>query len=193
MSKQLLLINGSPRKNGNTHAALLIIQEELKQFNINSKIIQVGGINIKGCQACQMCGKLKNKQCSIKDDLTPIMEECFSDNTLGIIIGSPTYFSNVTTETKAFIDRVGYVSKNNGGLLKNKVGASVVIDRRSGSTFVYSAINFFFGINEMPIATSIYWNNAKARKIGDLASDEEGVLTFKTLAKNIAKLIKVYE
>jgi multimeric flavodoxin WrbA len=84
------------------------------------------------------------------------MAQCYDDETKAIVIGSPTYFSNVTTETKAFIDRVGFVSKSNDGLLKYKIGAAVVIDRRAGANFVYSAINFFFGINEMPIATSSY-------------------------------------
>ncbi|GHU47708.1 hypothetical protein FACS1894218_2700 [Bacilli bacterium] len=92
----------------------------------------------------------------IKDDLTPIMEQVFDHNTKGIVIGSPTYFSNMTTEVKAFIDRVGYVSLSNGGLLKDKIGTAVVICRRAGAGFAYAGINYFFGINQMPIATSNY-------------------------------------
>jgi multimeric flavodoxin WrbA len=155
MSK-ILLINGSPHKNGNTHDALKIMADVFEKHNLSAEIIQVGGINIKGCQGCYQCSKNKNKQCAIKDDLTTIMTKCFSDDVKGMVIGSPTYFSNVTSETKAFIDRVGYVSKSNGGLLAHKIGTPVVIDRRAGANFVYSAINFFFGINEMPIATSTY-------------------------------------
>jgi multimeric flavodoxin WrbA len=152
----ILLINGSPHKNGNTYDALNIMAQIFLQNGFNARIIQIGGINIRGCQGCYQCSKNLNKQCVIQDDLTPIMKECFSDDVEGVVIGSPTYFSNVTTEVKAFIDRVGYVSKSNGGLLKNKVGTSIAIDRRAGANFVYSAINFFFGINEMPIATSTY-------------------------------------
>jgi multimeric flavodoxin WrbA len=92
----------------------------------------------------------------LNDDLTPIMDKCFQNDVGAIVIGSPTYFANVTTEVKAFIDRVGFVAKANDGILKDKIGAPVVIHRRAGATFAYSAINYFFGINEMPIATSIY-------------------------------------
>ncbi len=108
----------------------------------------------------------------------------------GLIIGSPSYFSNVTTEVKAFIDRCGYVAMANGNPLKRKVGASVVPARRAGSNLVYSAINFFYGINEMTIASSSYWNMSLALKRGDLLKDEEGVATLETLADNMVFLIK---
>jgi multimeric flavodoxin WrbA len=186
---KVLLINGSPHSKGNTHDALEVIAKELTTKNVPSEIIQLGGINIRGCQGCQMCWKNKNQQCIMKDDLAPIMTKCFDRETKAIVIASPTYFSNVTTEIKAFIDRVGYVAKANDGLLKHKIGAPVVIDRRAGANFVYSAINFFFGINEMPIATSSYWNGVKARKLGDLINDLEGIETLKTLASNIVRLI----
>jgi multimeric flavodoxin WrbA len=153
---KVLLINGSPHSKGNTYDALQVVAKELEAKQIPYQNIQLGGINIRGCQGCQACYKAQNKQCVIKDDLTPIMDKCFDSDTKAIIIGSPTYFSNVTTEVKAFIDRVGYVSKSNGGLLKNKIGSAIVINRRAGANFVYSAINFFFGINEMPIASSSY-------------------------------------
>ncbi|MDR1991527.1 MAG: flavodoxin family protein [Mycoplasmataceae bacterium] len=185
-----LLINGSPRKNGNTSQALKIVGEQLQKHQIDVKYIQLGGINIKGCQACQTCLKQQNQQCIIQDDLTQIMVECFSQSTNAIIIGSPTYFSNVTSETKAFIDRVGYVSKCNHGLLKNKIGAPIVIDRRAGANFVYAAINFFYGINEMPIATSSYWNSCKARKINELVLDKEGIDTLQVLGNNLVKLMQ---
>jgi multimeric flavodoxin WrbA len=84
------------------------------------------------------------------------MEQVFDPNTKGIVVGSPTYFSNMTTEVKAFIDRCGYVALANGGLLKGKVGTPVVICRRAGASFTYAGINYFFGINQMPIATSNY-------------------------------------
>lgn len=186
---KVLLINGSPHSEGNTYDALKVVQQELTSKNVETKIIQLGGVNIKGCQGCQTCWRNKNKQCVIQDDLTPIMAQCYDDETKAIVIGSPTYFSNVTTETKAFIDRVGFVSKSNDGLLKYKIGAAVVIDRRAGANFVYSAINFFFGINEMPIATSSYWNGGRARKHGELIHDVEGVQTFKTLGQNIVNLL----
>lgn len=186
---KVLLINGSPQTNGNTKAALTIMEEVLKQNQLDTEIVQLGGIDIHGCTGCRACWKAKNSKCIINDGLTPIMEKCFQKDVGAIVIGSPTYFSNVTTEVKAFIDRVGFVAKANDGLLKDKIGAPVVIHRRAGASFTYSAINYFFGINEMPIATSIYWNLGVARKPGDLEKDEEGVSTFQQLAKNIVKLI----
>ena len=108
----------------------------------------------------------------------------------GIIIGSPTYFSNVTTEVKALIDRCGYVAKGNGNALKGKVGAAVVAVRRAGSNFTYSAINFFFGINEMIIPGSSYWNMTLSRDKGEVLKDEEGIRTFQTLGRNMAWLLK---
>jgi multimeric flavodoxin WrbA len=153
---KILLINGSPQANGNTKTALEIMVKVFQQNKLDAEIVQLGGINIRGCSGCRSCWKNKDGKCVINDGLTPIMAQCFQKNIGAIVIGSPTYFSNVTTEVKAFIDRVGFVAKANDGLLKDKIGAPVVIHRRAGASFTYSAINYFFGINEMPIATSIY-------------------------------------
>ena len=109
----------------------------------------------------------------------------------GIIIGSPTYFSNVSTEVKAFIDRCGYVNRSNGGdILRGKPGAAVAVARRAGANVVYSAINYFFGIAEMPIVSSSYWNMTLSRDLGDVQKDEEAINVFRTLGKNMAFLLK---
>ena len=107
----------------------------------------------------------------------------------GIIIGSPTYFSNVSTEVKALIDRAGLVSIANDYLLKRKVGAAVVAVRRAGATHVYSSINFFFGINHMIVPGSSYWNLGVGLAPGDILKDKEGLSTFRDLGKNIAWLL----
>ena len=143
-----------------------------------------------GCLACGKCWETQDNRCIRQDDeinaYIAKMQEAD-----GIIIGSPTYFSNVSTEVKALIDRCGFVSKANGGdLLRGKVGAAVVSVRRAGSTFTYSAINFFFGIAEMIIPSSSYWNMTLALEPGDVQKDEEGKETFRTLGKNMAKLLK---
>jgi multimeric flavodoxin WrbA len=108
----------------------------------------------------------------------------------GIIIGSPTYFSNVSTEVKALIDRAGLVARANGHLFKRKVGAAVVAVRRAGATHVYSSINFFFGIGHMIIPGSSYWNLGIGRNPGDILKDEEGIATFRDLEQNMAWLLK---
>ena len=184
----VVLLNGSPRKEGNTKQALLIIAAELNEEGIETEIINLGGHVFSGCRACGGCGRNKDGKCVIDDGMNDIINSVF--NADGLVIGSPTYFANVTTEVKAFIDRCGYVSKSCGGLLKGKSGAAAVVARRAGADFVYAAINFFFGIAEMPIATSSYWNLALARDIGEMQKDEEGIRTFKTLGKNLASLIK---
>jgi len=108
----------------------------------------------------------------------------------GILIGSPVYFSNVTADVKAFIDRAGLVARANGNMLQKKVGAPVVVMRRAGASFAFSAINFFFLIQQMIIPGSDYWNVGIGRGPGDVQKDEEGITTFKTLGQNMAWLLR---
>ena len=187
---KVIAFNGSPRQNGNTAQSLQIVLAELAKEGIETEIIQLGGRKVFGCLACGKCREMQNNRCIRQDDeMNSFIEKMQEAD--GILIGSPTYFSNVSTEVKALIDRCGFVSKANGGnLLRGKIGAPVVAVRRAGSTFVYSAINFFFGIAEMPIATSSYWNMTLALEPGEVQKDEEGIQTFRTLGKNMAKLLK---
>ena len=187
---KVIAFNGSPRQNGNTAQSLQIVLAELAKEGIETEMIQLGGRKVFGCLACGKCREMQNNRCIRQDDeMNSFIEKMQEAD--GILIGSPTYFSNVSTEVKALIDRCGFVSKANGGnLLRGKIGAPVVAVRRAGSTFVYSAINFFFGIAEMPIATSSYWNMTLALEPGEVQKDEEGIQTFRTLGKNMAKLLK---
>ena len=187
---KVVAFNGSPRANGNTAQGIQFVLSEIEKEGIATELIQLGGRKVFGCLACGKCRETKNSRCSRKDDemntFIQKMEEAD-----GIIIGSPTYFSNVSTEVKALIDRCGYVSKaNDGALLRGKVGASVVAARRAGATFTYSAINFFFGIAEMTICSSSYWNLTLSRDPGDIQKDEEGIQTFQTLGRNMANLLQ---
>lgn len=187
---KVIAFNGSPRKNGNTAQSIQIVFEELEKAGIETELIQLGGRKVFGCLACGKCWETQDNRCIRNDDdmNTFIAKMQEAD---GIIIGSPTYFSNVSTEVKALIDRCGAVSKANGGdILRGKVGAAVVSVRRAGSTFTYSAINFFFGIAEMVIPSSSYWNMTLALEPGDVQKDEEGKETFRTLGKNMAKLLQ---
>ncbi len=187
---KVVAFNGSPRVNGNTAQSIQMVLEELKKEGIETEVVQLGGKKVFGCLACGKCWETKNNRCIRKDDDMNIFIQKIQEAD-GIIIGSPTYFSNVTTEVKALIDRCGFVSKaNDGAILRGKVGASVVSVRRAGSTFVYSAINFFFGIAEMVIPSSSYWNMTLSLEPGDVQKDEEGIQTFQTLGKNMAKLLK---
>ncbi len=186
---KVVAFNGSPRRGGNTEHSLRIVLEELEKEGIETELVQLGGRKVFGCAACGMCWKNKDRRCARKDDeMNEILEKLFEAD--GILIGSPTYFSNVTTEVKAFIDRAGFVSMANGGLLRRKVGAAVVSVRRAGSNFTYAAINFFFGITEMIVPGSTYWNMAIGNAPGDVMNDAEGIQTMKNLGRNMAWTLK---
>ncbi|EGO62532.1 flavodoxin family protein [Acetonema longum] len=187
---KVVAFNGSPRANGNTAQSIQMVLAELKSEGVDTEVIQLGGRKVFGCLACGKCFELQNNRCVRQDDeMNGFIQKIQEAD--GIIIGSPTYFSNVSAEVKALIDRSGFVNKaNGGGLLRGKIGASVVAVRRAGSTFVYSAINFYFGIAEMIIPSSSYWNMTLSLEPGDAQKDEEGIETFKTLGKNMAFTLK---
>ncbi len=185
---KVVALNGSPRKEGNTRDAINIVLEELKKEGIETEYLQLGGLDIKGCKACYKCFELKNNRCIQKDELNGFIEKMISAD--GIIIGSPTYFANVSTEVKALIDRAGLVARANDHLFKRKVGSAVVSFRRAGGTDVYSSINYFFGISHMIIPGSSYWSIGQGRNPGEVLKDEEGVTTFRHLGQNMAWLLK---
>lgn len=184
-----LAINGSPRKNGNTSILLQAVLAELKNEGIDTELIELSGKKIRGCIACFKCMENKNKKCAIETDyLNEVMDLMLGADC--IILGSPTYFTDITTEMKALIDRTGMVSRANGSLLRMKVGAAVVAARRAGSIHAFDTLNHFFLINEMIISGSSYWNVAFGRNIGEVEKDEEGMATMKDLGKNIGWLLK---
>ena len=154
---KVIFFNGSPRKEGNTFHALQFVIKELQLQGIECDYHWIGNQKLSGCMACYQCAANKDKTCSIKTDKINIYIKKIIEAD-GIVIGSPTYFANVSAPIKAFIDRVGLVSKVNGDILKHKVGAAVVAVRRQGATHVFSSINFFFLINQMFVVGSSYWN-----------------------------------
>ena len=189
MTIKVVAFNGSPRPKGNTYHSLNIVLDTLAAEGIQGELVQLGGSGVSGCKACYKCMQTKNERCAqTGDKMNYFIEKALEAD--GIIIGSPVYFSNVSSDVKAFIDRCGFVAKANDNMLKGKVGAAVVSVRRAGGTFTYSAINFFFGISEMIIPCSSYWNVGMGLMPGDVLNDQEGVDTFKTLGRNMAQLLK---
>lgn len=186
---KILAINGSPRKGGNTSIMLGEMADELGKEGIETEIVQIGGQIVRGCMACLSCQKNQNNQCAIKDD---IINECLKKiiTADGIILGSPVYFSSVTAEMKAFIDRTGYVSRANGHFLKHKVAAAVTAVRRGGATHAFDTMNHYFLINQMIVIGGNYWNMAYGRNIGEVASDAEGMENMRIVAQNMAWLLK---
>lgn len=186
---KVIAFNGSPRKDGNTSKLIRYTFDELKKEDIDTELVHIGGQRIQGCTACMKCFDNKDKQCIINDD---IVNDCIEKmlQADGIILGSPTYFADVTTEMKALIDRTGFVAKANDDMFKRKIGASAVVARRAGSIHVYDTINHFFTINQMIIPGANYWNIGIGLNKGDVESDEEAKLTMKTLGYNMAWLLK---
>jgi len=185
---KVIAFNGSPRQKGNTYAALQIVLEEIEKEGIKTELVQMGSANLHGCNACGACGKNKDERCIIEDDLNDWIQKMKRAD--AIIIGSPTYFGGMSAQTKAFIDRAGYVSRGNGNMFRRKVGAAVAVNRRAGSLNTFDEINRFFLIGEMVLASSTYWNVLNALKPGEASNDEEGVKTMQNLGKNMAWLMK---
>ncbi|MHA1648853.1 MAG: flavodoxin family protein [Candidatus Helarchaeota archaeon] len=184
---KVIAFNGSPRKNGNTTRAIEIVFEELKKEGIETELIQLADKEIKACLACFKCAE-NNRCMSHKDDLNDLYSKMLEAD--GIILGSPTYFANVSSKIKALIDRAGIISKVNNDALQRKVGAAVVAVRRQGACAVFSDLNYFFLINQMIVPGSSYWNLGIGLNPGEILKDEEGVKTFRNLGKNMAWLMK---
>jgi len=181
--------NGSPRKKGNTAILINTVFQELEKEGIETELVQLAGKKIAGCIACFKCFSNANKRCSVDTDgLNECLEKMIEAD--GIILGSPTYFSNITAESKALVDRAGMVSTANGQMLKHKVGAAVVAVRRAGSVFAFDALNHFFLYNQMFVPGSSYWSIALGLAPGDVEKDEEGMKTMKVLGQNMSFLLK---
>jgi multimeric flavodoxin WrbA len=186
---KVVAFNGSPRREGNTYLLVQKVFEELRKEGIETEYVHIGGKALRGCSYCLQCKEKRDKKCVLPDDgLNSYIEKM--EGAQGIILASPVFFSNVTSEMKALIDRAGFVARSNGGLLTRKVGAAVVAVRRAGATMVYSDLNLFFGIQEMIIPGSSYWNLGIGREPGDVLKDEEGIATVITLGRNMAWLLK---
>jgi multimeric flavodoxin WrbA len=182
-------INGSARKDGNTAILIRRVFEELEKEGIETELIQLAGKKIRGCAACMKCRENLDKRCSVNNDsFNKIFEKMLEAD--GIILGSPTYFSDMTPEMKALIDRAGYVAKGNGELLRRKVGAAVSAVRRAGAIHTLDSINHLFLISQMIVPGSSYWNLGIGREKGEVEADEEGMHTMQVLGENMAWLIK---
>ena len=186
---KVVALNASARKDGNTAMLIQVVFEELKKEGIETELIQMAGKNIQGCLACYKCFKNKDRRCSVdKDILNDIMARM--EKAEGILLGSPTYFSDVTSGMRAFIERCGFVARANDYMFKGKVGAAVVAVRRAGSIQAFTSMNLFLHYMQMFMPGSSYWNIGIGRDPGDVMKDEEGIQTMKTLGQNMAWLLK---
>lgn len=186
---KVVAFNGSARKKGNTQHCIDHVLEVLTAEGIETENISLAGKNIRGCIACLKCFTNQDKRCAVDVDfLNDCIEKMLEAD--GIILGSPTYFANVSTEMKALIDRAGMVSKANGDMLRRKVGAGVVAVRRGGAIQVFNALNAFFLIGQMVVVGSSYWNMGIGLNRGEVENDAEGVQSMKALGENMAWTLK---
>ncbi len=189
---KVVAFNGSPKKKGNTYKSIEIVAKELEKENIEVEIIHVGNKVIRGCLACGGCSRNKNKKCVIDNDEVNewIAKMKEAD---GIILGSPVYYSAIAGTMKSFLDRAFLVTSVNDGMLRHKVGASVVAVRRSGGVPVFDQLNNYINYSEMLMPTSNYWNVAYGRTPEEVLKDEEGMQIMRVLGKNMAWLMKLVE
>jgi len=184
-----LAVNGSPRKDGNTYNLLKEVLVPIAQAGWETELVQVGGKAIRGCLACYKCFENVNKRCSVDTDMfNQVMEKMVLAD--AVILGSPTYFTDVSAELKAVIDRSGLVSQANGVLFKGKIGAAVAAVRRAGATHVFDTINHMFLMSQMIVPGSIYWNLGIGLDKGDVLNDAEGMRNMRHLGTVIAWLGK---
>ncbi len=178
--------NGSPRKDGNTTTLFNYLFGEIQKEGIETELIQVSAKPIHGCRACYQCFKNKDQRCSVKDDAAnEYIEKMIAAQ--AIVLGSPSYFQDVTAEMKALIDRAGFVGLANGRMYKNKVGAVLSCFRRSGGVHTIETMNHFFFANELIIAGRAI---SVARDKGDVEKDEEGIQQAKILGQRMVWILK---
>ena len=180
---KVLLINGSPKPNGNTAHALREMADIFTQEGIEAEIIHIGNQDIRGCIACGSCGK--TGKCVFDDAVNTIAPKFEAAD--GIVIGSPVYYAMANATLMAFMQRLFYSTHFDKTM---KVGASIAIARRGGCSSTYDEMNKFFGISGMPIASSQYWNSVHGGAPGQVLEDAEGMQTMRTLARNMAFLMK---
>jgi multimeric flavodoxin WrbA len=186
---KVIAFNGSQRKEGNTSILINLVFDELKAEGIETEMYSLAGKPVQGCIACYKCFEKKNRRCNVEKD---IINECIQkmDEADGILLGSPTYFADVSASMKALIERAGMVGRANSEMYGRKVGAAVVAVRRAGGIHVFNSLNYFFTISGMIVPGSSYWNLGIGRQPGEVNNDAEGVQTMKNLGKNMAWLMK---
>jgi len=189
---KVVAFNGSARKDGNTALLIRRVLGVLEEEGIETELVQLAGRNLRGCRACRGCIDRKDKRCVYDGDkMNGYIKKMLEAD--GIILGSPVYFSMMTSEMKALIDRSGYVARANSDMFKRKVGAAVVAVRRAGAMPTFDAINHFFLISQMIVPGSSYWNLGMGHKKGEVENDAEGMRTMEDLGRNMAWLLKKLE
>ncbi len=180
---KVLMLNGSPRKDGNTSIALKEMEKIFLNEGFEVEYVQVGNKAIRGCVACYSCKK--TGKCAFDDAVNELAPKFEAAD--GVVIGSPVYYASANATLIALLDRLFYSTSFNKTM---KVGASVAVARRGGCSATFDELNKYFTISGMPVASGQYWNSVHGRDMGQAAEDEEGMQGMRTLARNMAFLMK---
>ena len=180
---KVLILNGSPRVGGNTSIAVEELVKTFQEEGVETKVVQVGNQNVRGCIACGGCAE--KGSCVFEDVVNELAPEF--EKADGLIVASPVYYASANATLIACLDRLFY---STGFDKTMKVGASVVVARRGGCSATYDELNKYFTISGMPVASSQYWNSLHGRLKGEAAQDAEGLQTMRTLARNMTFLMK---
>lgn len=186
---KVLLINGSPRKNGCTYTALSVVSDTLQEHGVETEIFQVGTAPVRDCVACRMCAKNGNSRCVFDDDVVNRLiekaEECD-----GFIFGSPVYYAHPSGFVLSLLDRAFFAG---AAAFRHKPGAAVVSARRAGTTASLDVLNKYFTISQMPVVSSSYWNMVHGSKAEDVLQDAEGINVMRNLGHNMAWMLQCIE
>lgn len=182
---KVLLINGSPRKNGNTHLALSEVAKALNENGVETEIISIGTKAVQGCIACNRCTELG--RCIFKDELYNNIRQKLEEGIDGLVVGSPTYYAGPNGSLCALLDRLFYSSSE---LMEYKPATAIAVCRRGGASTTLDRLNKYFTINHMPVVSSQYWNIIHGMMPGDVLQDAEGLQTMRMLGRNMAWLLK---
>lgn len=185
---KVLLVNGSPHGQGCTYTALAEVASELEKQGIGTQIFQLGSKPISGCLACGSCRKSGNARCVIDDKVNEAL--AILPEFDGFIFGSPVYYASAAGQLSSFLDRLFFAGSS---LLVHKPGAAVVSCRRGGAATAFDELNKYFTINNMPIISSIYWNQVHGSTAEDVKQDLEGLQTMRQLGRNMAWMLKCIE
>lgn len=181
---KVLLINGSPHKQGNTYLALSEVASALRAEGVETEIVSIGTKAVQGCIACGRCRELG--RCVFQDELYDTIREKLPSID-GLVIGSPVYYAGPNGSLCALLDRLFYSA---GSLLQYKPGAAVAVCRRGGASATFDRLNKYFTITNMPVVPSQYWNSVHGRVPGEAAEDAEGLQTMRTLGRNMAWMLR---
>lgn len=183
---KVLLINGSPHQEGNTAIALTEVAKQLALEGIDSEMVWIGNKPVRGCIACGQCKAKGLGRCVFDDDVCNRISEKFEEAN-ALIVGSPVYYGQPNGALLSIIQRAFF---SNGANISGKPAASIAVCRRGGATAVFESLNMPFQMMNMPVVTSQYWNIVYGRAAGDASMDTEGLQTMRTLARNMAWLLK---